>query len=461
MPSTDHRASGIGPYAPGKRNPDDSSISVPAKAIGAKVIDLNALPDLDAIIPRLAEKRVVFIGERHTRLADHLNQLAIIEGLYRHGRRRGKELAIGVEFFQQPFQAHLDDFIAGGLDETGLLSRAEYYDRWRYDWRLYRPIVHFARERGIPLIALNVASELVEKVSEAGWEGLTGEERAELPQSVDRANPRYEERLREVFRRHPKVVRGHRPTDAGGGGSPARDAAGPHGRNVREGGSQGMDPHETGPHGVNERPGIHDAVSDGDGHRAGFRRFMDVQLLWDEGMAERAATYLAAHPARTLIVLAGSGHLVHGDGIPDRVRRRLATDAVPIHGAPVPMAIVLPAHDLDDDSAPVREDATDVADFLLVSGDRTLPPAGMLGVLLETGNEGARIVSFAPRSAAEATGMEKGDRIERIDGRPVRTMADVKLALWDKRPGDRVLVDVRRAGRSASGGEMRFEVELR
>ena len=93
--------------------PPNSLAAADIEPTATKVLDLNALPGLDSIIPRLARKRVVFIGEAHDRYDHHLNQLAIIRRLH----ARHPDLAIGMEFFQQPFQQALDDYIAGELDE--------------------------------------------------------------------------------------------------------------------------------------------------------------------------------------------------------------------------------------------------------------------------------------------------------------------------------------------------------
>nr|VFK37488.1 MAG: Uncharacterized iron-regulated protein [Candidatus Kentron sp. TC] len=371
-----------------------------------RVIDPKALPELDEIIPRLAEKRVIFVGETHTRFADHMNQLAIIRGLF----ERGKKLAIGMESFQQPFQASLDDFIAGDIDDAKMLDRTEYHERWRYDSRLYQPILDFARERKIPLIALNVSSEIVKKVSEKGWDALardntlTTEELAQIPRTVDRSNEDYEERLREIFRQHMDIFS----------------------KTTRRGRS---------PFGEGKKPHSGRSITD-------FQRFMDVQLLWDEGMAARAAKYVAEHPARTLVVLAGSGHLAYGHGIPNRLKKRTPLDA----------AIVLPADSVDPDPA--------AADFLLVSHDNPLPRQGILGIELETAPEGIQVASFLDESAAKAAGIEARDQIRFIDERPIETIADIKLALRNKRPGDRVWMEVYRAG-WFTGEDMRFEVELR
>ncbi len=129
--------------------------------IGATpALDLSAVSSLEALIPALAEKRVVLIGETHDRFDHHLIQLEIIRGLH----AIYPELAIGMEAFQQPFQRHLDDYVAGKLSETELLRATEYYQRWRFDFRLYQPILSYAREHRLPLVALNLPGELTRKV---------------------------------------------------------------------------------------------------------------------------------------------------------------------------------------------------------------------------------------------------------------------------------------------------------
>jgi uncharacterized iron-regulated protein len=111
-------------------------------AVEVRAIDLSALPSLDAIIPQLAQKQVVFVGEIHDRFGHHLAQLEIIKRLY----RAYSDLAIGVEYFQRSSQPYLDAYIAGELDEKSFLKKTEYFERWSFDYRLYRPIFRYARE---------------------------------------------------------------------------------------------------------------------------------------------------------------------------------------------------------------------------------------------------------------------------------------------------------------------------
>ena len=116
------------------------------------VIDLSSLMTMESLVQKVSDNRVIFVGESHDRYEHHLNQLAVIENQH----ARYPVLAIGLEFFQQPFQPVLDDYIAGKIDEAEFIRRTEYFERWRFDYRLYRPIFSYAREHGIPLIALNI-----------------------------------------------------------------------------------------------------------------------------------------------------------------------------------------------------------------------------------------------------------------------------------------------------------------
>ncbi|TNF97910.1 MAG: iron-regulated protein, partial [Gammaproteobacteria bacterium] len=124
------------------------------------VLDIRKMSVLDDIIDELSKNRVVFVGEAHDQYSHHLVQLDIIKALY----AREPNISIGMEMFQQPFQKYLDAFIGGELDERGMLIGTEYFDRWSFDYRLYRPILEFAHEQKIPVIALNIEKEITSKV---------------------------------------------------------------------------------------------------------------------------------------------------------------------------------------------------------------------------------------------------------------------------------------------------------
>ncbi len=364
------------PMPPIARRTDPEGAPRPIGATAS--LDLSAMSDLETLIPTLARSRVVLVGETHDRLDHHLVQLEIIRGLH----AIHPELAIGMEAFQQPFQRHLDDYVAGELGERELLRRTEYHRRWGYDFRLYQPILDYAREHRLPVVALNLPVEITRKVGERGIEGLIEEERAAIPAEIDRSDSAYQKRLEEIFEQHPQ----------------------------REG--------------------------------RGFDRFLEVQLSWDEGMAECAARFLESHPQHKMVILAGSGHLAYGSGIPRRVVRRIQVDT----------ATLLSGWE--------GEIEPGLADYLLFPQERHLPAAGRIGAMLGEDRGSLEIVSCASGSGCEKAGLEAGDRILSVERQPVASIADLKGVLWDRSPGDRIQVEIRRRRWLSGARRLTLEVAL-
>ena len=69
------------------------------------VVQLDQTDPLTDTIEQIGDARVILVGETHTRYDHHLVQLEILKKLY----QKSPKLALGVEWFQQPFQKHLDD----------------------------------------------------------------------------------------------------------------------------------------------------------------------------------------------------------------------------------------------------------------------------------------------------------------------------------------------------------------
>ncbi len=342
------------------------------------VVELNNAPGLDQLIPKLLSKQLISVGETHTNYGHHLNQLEIIRRL--HAESPG--IAIGMEMFQQPYQPQLDAFIKGDLNERQLLEASGWYKRWGYDYRLYRPVLDYAQKNHIPVVALNISTEIKERVSEVGLDGLSEEERQQIPAQIDRSDQAYEERLKAIYEQHPQMK------------------------------------------------------------KEDFGRFLEVQLLWDESMASQAAAWLQAHPDGKMILLAGTGHLIYGSGIPNRVMRR----------TPVESAIVLPADGL--------EVTREIADFVIYPPKAGLPPAGLMGLYLEDVDNGVKISGLGGNSSAAKAGVKQDDVIHMLNGKKVATLGDIKIELLDKPPGEEVSLGVSRRGKLWGDKHHEFIFEL-
>ncbi len=367
-------------YAVAAPAPAENSLEHAAAPVEVKAIDLSALASLDAIIPQLAQKQVVFVGEIHDRFGHHLAQLEIIKRLY----RAHSDLAIGVEYFQRSSQPYLDAYIAGELDEKSFLKKTEYFERWSFDYRLYRPIFRYARKHNIPVVALNIPTEISRKVARSGLGSLTDDEKAQVAAQVDKSDREYRERLRAVFEEH-------RQSDT---------------------------------------------------ELDNFDYFVEAQLLWDESMADNATGYLRKYPQRHLVILAGTGHLVYGSGIPRRLLRRL----------PVASATVI------NGSGQPAEPA--MADFLVFAPKVSLPSAGLLGIYMQKKGASVIVADLVPQGGAAKAGLRKGDQLVTIVGEAIETLGDVKITLLDKQPGDRINITVKRDASSTSPKVLEFEVVL-
>ncbi len=330
--------------------------TAPDTVVNLPVVKLSQTHSLAETLAQIPEARVVLVGETHTRYDHHLVQLEVLKQLH----QASPNLALGVEWFQQPFQSYLDAFIAGEITEEQMLHRTDYFERWRFDYRLYRPILQYAREQQIPIIALNASRELTGALSKSGFDDLSDELKVQLPSSYDWSDKAYEDRLRESFDAHPNY------------------------------------------------PGK-------------FEDFLRGQLTWDESMAERAVQYLQENPDTRMLILAGSGHIAYGSGIPNRIKRRI---------------------DVEQFSILVSEDhlsmSENIADYLVLSEERTLEPIGLIGALLETEGELIVIRGFSHNSAIRDAGVEKGAVIVGVDDETVETFAEFKLALMNKKVGDSI-----------------------
>jgi uncharacterized iron-regulated protein len=170
-----------------------------ADATVRKAFDLRNGMELESVVTKASSAQVIYVGESHDSYADHLTQLEIIRLLH----AQNPNIAIGMEQFQQPFQSVLDGYIQGKLSEKELVRQSEWMERWKFDYRLYRPILSFAREHGIPVIALNIAKEIIGKVSKDGIEGLPEEDKGKIPSDIDYSDEKYRERLEKIYQQHP------------------------------------------------------------------------------------------------------------------------------------------------------------------------------------------------------------------------------------------------------------------
>lgn len=228
--------------------------------VGVRVRD-GVLLEPRAFAEELSDASVVCLGERHDNPHDHYAQLALVEQLLELAAMSGREVGVGFEMFQTPYQAPLTAWRNDEIDDDELLERTEWHDRWGFDFNLYRPLLSRARRSGATLLALNAPRELTRKISREGVEVLDEGERSQLPE-LDFDDAQHRQWFEGMMRHHPP------------------------------------------------------------GHGKGLGNLYAAQLTWDETMAHVGARWVAARlPMRQLIVIAGNGHCINF-AVPSRVQRR-------------------------------------------------------------------------------------------------------------------------------------------
>jgi serine protease Do len=69
-----------------------------------------------------------------------------------------------------------------------------------------------------------------------------------------------------------------------------------------------------------------------------------------------------------------------------------------------------------------------------------------VGVVADPESDRARILAVQPGSPAEAAGVRPGDVITKLGGKPVKDFPALAAAVRAKKPGDKVAVEIERAG---------------
>ena len=131
-----------------------------------------ALPEL---VAALQDSDVIFIGEYHGNHASHLLQMQLFAAL--HQQQASQATILSMEMFNRDQQAILDRYMEGDIGERTLIDKAPTWKNYRAS---YRPLVEYAKQHQIPVIAANAAADLIRCIGRQGSDyidKLTAEEK--------------------------------------------------------------------------------------------------------------------------------------------------------------------------------------------------------------------------------------------------------------------------------------------
>lgn len=251
-----------------------TTYQLPIGRPGVATVAVNEVRDMRTDAPSSAKGvaeaadgyRFVFVGESHDNPYHHQMQADIIRAL----AERGRDVIVGFEMFQRPIQKALNPWTLGLYTKEEFITEADWKKQWGFPFELYEPIFNVTKEFRLPMVALNVPRDWVRTVGRGGYDGLTAEQKAQLPKDFFLGNKDHRTLITSMMGGHPMTG------DAG-------------------------------------------------------ENMYKAQTLWDEGMADTAIKYLDSRvvgPKTVFVVVAGSGHMMYGQGINYRIKRRTGLDSL-------------------------------------------------------------------------------------------------------------------------------------
>ncbi len=210
----------------------------------------------DALLTDLSSARIVFVGEKHTDPVHHEIQLNVIKELY----KTNPNLAVGMEMFDYTYQAVLDQWSDGKLDQKEFLEKTHWYANWRFDFALYKDILDFIKEKKIKLVGLNIPFYIQSRIRVGGIKNLSIQDKKHLPDKIDTSNTAHRNYVESKYKLHHHKI------------------------------------------------------------RKNFDYFYEAQCVWEEIMAQSIARGIKNDK---MVVLSGNGHIISKFGIPDRVFSRI------------------------------------------------------------------------------------------------------------------------------------------
>lgn len=145
----------------------DATLPAPQTQYDARVVqpENNTVLTPEELAQRLVNTDVVVVGEYHGHHGAHLLQSRLQTALY----RLRPEQILAMEQFNLDHQDELNRYLQGEIGETEMIEDAGAWDNYRAS---YRPLVEFARQQNLPVIAANAPADVVRCVGRKGPEYL-------------------------------------------------------------------------------------------------------------------------------------------------------------------------------------------------------------------------------------------------------------------------------------------------
>jgi uncharacterized iron-regulated protein len=313
---------------------------------------------LEQVADDLSRYDVVFFGEFHGHSGVHLAQMRLFRAL----QQRYPDMTLSLEQFERDTQPLVDKYLAGEIGEKVLTEEGRGWDNYEQS---YRPLVEFAKDNGLPVVASEAPKQAVICISKEGPEFIN-----EIPMP-DREWVAKELHIQEgpyldKYMAFLMDSSTHGPgkddeADADKSGSCADIGT------ATDSTSQGTEPKpepEKKDHGSAMAKVSHSDSEDKDDSdamsemmQAMIMKSFSAQVLRDDTMAESIAMHLQANPDRKVIHLDGNFHSASHLGTVERLKLRMPD---------LKIAVINPIAVEDNKSPAFTDEDASTGDYILL-----------------------------------------------------------------------------------------------
>lgn len=158
-----------------------------------KIIDskMNKEIILREMAERLGEFDVIFFGEYHGNKILHSLEFELLKMLHSNN----KNMIISLEMFERDVQHILDRYLNDEISEADFLTESRPWPNYKTD---YKPLIEFAKENELTVIAANIPRRYASMISKQGLNALDSLSHAEK-EFVAKKHIVFEDEYKEIF----------------------------------------------------------------------------------------------------------------------------------------------------------------------------------------------------------------------------------------------------------------------
>ncbi|HVS90919.1 MAG TPA: ChaN family lipoprotein [Mucilaginibacter sp.] len=178
-----------------------TSLTAASQALNYKIYSTSRQKTItaDEIITDMNGAGVLFFGEEHNDSTSHVLERLILGKL--NEKYPGK-VALSMEMFETDCQEVLDEYLQGLIREKNFITEGRAW----HNYKDYRPLIEFAKEQQIPVVAANAPARYVNMVDRMGLTSLDKLDKTARswlpPLPIDTATGEYYEKFLRVMGGH-------------------------------------------------------------------------------------------------------------------------------------------------------------------------------------------------------------------------------------------------------------------